>query len=161
MITLNNAIMTTATSPRHSSPSSPSSTISLPEHVSQAVQNQLDLISSFRLWLDSHHLTGCNAASTRSKISSKLVSHVDKYRNRIEYMQTEYQELVPAGKEKQDGAVPDDAWKLQVNESESDELRLLVAVGDDDDTTEVKFGNREELESAMGVCLVPVLFVSI
>lgn len=51
-------------------------------------------------------------------------------------------------------AIPAEAWKLQVHESEPDEPMLIITMGGDDPIVEVKFENRHQLESAMGVCFV-------
>ncbi|KAK3956128.1 Swi5-domain-containing protein [Pseudoneurospora amorphoporcata] len=143
-----NTIMTPTKSSRLSESSSLSSATDLPENLVQAVQTQLGLISSFRLWLDNHTPIGCNA-STWSKVNSKLVSHVEKYRSRIGDMQSKFPGQIPLGREDQDGAIPEDVWKLRVRQEKSDGLVLTVAIGSDD-LVKVNFDSREELESAMG-----------
>lgn len=147
--------MTPAKLSRAPRPLSQSSVISLPENLVQAAQTQIDLIASCRLWLDNHTSIGCNASSWR-EVNAKLVSHVAEYRIRIEDLKLKYLDGEPirAENEDQDGAIPDDAWKLQVRESESDPLMLILTTGEDDPIVEVKFENRDQLESAMGVCFM-------
>ncbi|KAJ4417649.1 hypothetical protein N0V85_001759 [Neurospora sp. IMI 360204] len=143
--------MTPAKSSRAPRPLSQSGVISLPENLVQAAQTQIDLIASCRLWLDNQTPIGCNASSWR-EVNARLVSHVAEYKIRVEDLKLKYLygEPIQAENEDQDGAIPDDAWKLQVRESESDELMLILTTGEDDLIVEVKFKNRDELESAMG-----------
>ncbi|CCC10146.1 hypothetical protein SMACR_02724 [Sordaria macrospora] len=142
-----NAIMPPAISSPCSRPSSPSNTIiSLPENLRQVLQTQIDLILSFQAWLDNQTTPiGCDASSWH-KVNYKLGCQVLGYRSRMAGYQGDYQEQ----SHRTILAIPAEAWKLQVHESEPDEPMLIITMGGDDPIVEVKFENRHQLESAMG-----------
>lgn len=153
-IPVNNAIMTPPKSSRTSRSSSPSIIISLSENLVEAVQTQLDLISSFRLWLDRHSLTGCSHSSS-SEVNAHLISVVGEYKGRIDDLESKLREPIQPNKENQvqEDAVPEDAWKLQVHQKKaSDKPVLLIAIGSHS-PVEVEFEKSDELQSAVGVSL--------
>ena len=152
-----NITMTPTLSSRSSTSSSPSRVTDLPDNLAQAVQTQLDLISSFQLWLDKQTPSrGCDTSTWR-KVTSKLASQGDGYKNRIADLQSNYHEP----HQNEDSAIPDHAWKLQVHQKkDSDELVLVVEVGGDDDPIEVIFESQAKLNSAVEVCYVMSWFLN-
>ncbi|ESA42489.1 Swi5-domain-containing protein [Neurospora crassa] len=131
-------------------PMSQSSVTDLPEDLAQAAQTQIDLIASCRRWLDNHTPTGCTASMWR-EVSAKLVAFVAEYKIRIEDLKLKYFNGEPSQAENknQDGAILDSVWKLRVHESKSVEPVLIIPIGGDNQTVEVKFETRDQLESVM------------
>ncbi|KAK3403444.1 Swi5-domain-containing protein [Sordaria brevicollis] len=145
---INSAIMAPTKTSQPSMPSSPSSTIPLPEILFEAAQTQLDLISSFRLWLNKHKPVGFS-----SNVHNQLESILDQYKNRMDDLKSRFREPTQLKRESQDqeDAIPTDSWKLQVYQKQetSGKPALLITIGSHS-PVEVEFENRDELHSAMG-----------
>ncbi|KAK3501464.1 Swi5-domain-containing protein [Neurospora crassa] len=147
---VDNIIMTPTSFSRAPKPMSQSSVTDLPEDLAQAAQTQIDLIASCRRWLDNHTPIGCTASMWR-EVNAKLVAFVAEYKIRIEDLKLKYFNGEPSQAENknQDGAILDSVWKLRVHQSKSVEPVLIITIGGDNQTVEVKFETRDQLESVM------------